>query len=154
MGPPAAARRFRRLSRTVVLGRSVPIGRGIRGRVLGLALLSRERAGPGLLIPRCFSVHTWGMRFDLDLYFLDRGGAVIFVADRVPPRRVVRRRRAAAVLEIPSRGQLVGFRSGRARVIEDAIRSEGARVRAMFAVYLGGIMAGLAYFIVIGLTHH
>jgi hypothetical protein len=28
------------------------------------------------------------------------------------------------------------------------------RVRAMFIVYLGGIMAGLAYFIVIGLTHH
>jgi uncharacterized protein len=154
MGPPATARRFRRLSRAVVLGRSVPIARRIRTRVLGLALLCREKAGPGLLIPRCSSVHTWGMRFGLDLYFLDRRGAVIHVAKQVPPRRVVRWRGAAAVLEIPSARRSQGFRSGRPGVSEEAIRSEGARVRAMFAVYLGGIMAGLAYFIVIGLTHH
>jgi hypothetical protein len=27
-------------------------------------------------------------------------------------------------------------------------------LRAMFIVYIGGIAAGLAYFIVIGLSHH
>jgi hypothetical protein len=35
-----------------------------------------------------------------------------------------------------------------------AIRAEKARMRAMLIVYLGGITASLAYFIVIGLTHH
>jgi uncharacterized protein len=104
MGPPPVARRFQRLSRTVVLERSVPVARGIRARMLGLAMLRRGRAGPGLLIPRCSSVHTWGMRFDLDLYFLDRGGAVILVAERVQPRRVVRCAGAAAVLEVPAAG--------------------------------------------------
>jgi len=29
-----------------------------------------------------------------------------------------------------------------------------ASMRAMFVIYLGGVAAGLAYFIVIGLSHH
>jgi hypothetical protein len=29
-----------------------------------------------------------------------------------------------------------------------------ARMRAMFVIYLGFILAGIAYFTVIGLTHH
>jgi len=55
-----------------------------------------------LLIPRCSSVHTFGMRFALDLFFLDREGRVIGVRRAVPPRRVVRWRGAAAVLEVPA----------------------------------------------------
>jgi uncharacterized membrane protein (UPF0127 family) len=68
----------------------------------GLAFRDRDDAGPGLLIPRCASVHTFGMRFALDVYFLDRDGRVLSVCRRVPPRRVLRRRGARKVLEIPS----------------------------------------------------
>ena len=83
------------------LGR-FPVATGFRARLLGLAWRDRAAAGPGLLIPRCASVHTFGMRFELDLYFLDREGRVLAVRRRVPPRRVVWRRGAAAVLEIPA----------------------------------------------------
>lgn len=55
-----------------------------------------------MLIPRCASVHTFGMRFPLDLYFLDDEGRVLSVRHRVPPRRVVWQRGARNVLEIPS----------------------------------------------------
>lgn len=41
------------------------------------------------------------MRFELDLYFLDENGCVIAVRRRVPPRRIVWKRGASAVLEIP-----------------------------------------------------
>jgi hypothetical protein len=64
--------------------------------------LPRERVGAGLLIPRCASVHTFGMRFALDVYFLDGDGRVLFVHRGVPPRRLRRCRGARAVLEIPS----------------------------------------------------
>lgn len=73
-----------------------------RERLLGLAWRDRSQTGPGLLIPRCASVHTFGMRFALDLFFLDSAGRVIYVRRGVPPRRVVWCRGAAAVLEIPS----------------------------------------------------
>ena len=75
---------------------------GFRARLLGLAFLGRERAGAGLLIPRCSSVHTFGMRFPLDLVFLDERGAPLAIRRNVRPCRLVRHRGAAAVLEIPA----------------------------------------------------
>ncbi|HVQ60269.1 MAG TPA: DUF192 domain-containing protein [Solirubrobacterales bacterium] len=91
------------MPRRRVLGREVPVATGFRSRVLGLALLPRAAAGGGLLIPRCASVHTFGMRFRLDLVFLDGAGRVLAIRRRVPPRRFAWHRGAAAVLEIPSR---------------------------------------------------
>lgn len=79
-----------------------PVAAGFRSRLLGLSRCDRTQGRPGLLIPRCSSIHTFGMRFDLDVYFLDSGGRVIAVRRRVPPRRVVWCREAAAVLEVPA----------------------------------------------------
>jgi uncharacterized membrane protein (UPF0127 family) len=79
-----------------------PIAIGFRARLRGLAWRERAQAGAGLLIPRCSSVHTFGMRFELDVYFLDCDGRVLSVRRRVPPRRVLWWRGASAVLEIPS----------------------------------------------------
>lgn len=79
-----------------------PVATGFRSRLRGLAWRDRADAGPGLLIPRCSSVHTFGMRFELDVYFLDREGRVLSARRRVPPRRLVWQRGSAAVLEIPS----------------------------------------------------
>jgi uncharacterized protein len=83
-----------------------------RSRLRGLAWLDRAKAGPGLLLPRCSSVHTFGMRFELDVYFLDRSGRVLSVRRRVPPQRVLWCRGASAVLEIPSGegGEIAGLR--------------------------------------------
>lgn len=94
--------RLARLPRAVVLGREVPVAEGLGTRLRGLAHLDREEAGAGLLIPRCSSVHTFGMRFDLDLVFIDPRGRASSIERAVPPCRFVRDRRAAAVLELPS----------------------------------------------------
>lgn len=75
---------------------------GFRTRLLGLAHLDPEGAGPGLLIPRCSSVHTFGMRFPLDLYFLDRRGAILLARRGIPARRLIVCRGADAVVEIAS----------------------------------------------------
>jgi len=79
-----------------------PAAESLRSRLLGLSWRERSRAGRGLLIPRCSSVHTFGMRFELDLYFLDGRGRVLAVRRRVPPRRILWCRGASAVLEIPA----------------------------------------------------
>jgi uncharacterized protein len=54
------------------------------------------------LIPRCGSVHTFGMRFALQVVFLDASGTPISHRERVPPRRVLREPGADAVLERPA----------------------------------------------------
>jgi trehalose synthase len=97
------ARRLLDLPSTSVLGREVPVASSFRSRLLGLARLDGDEAGPGLLIPGCSSVHTFGMRFHLDLVFLDRAGRPVSVRREVPPRRFASDRRARAVLELPCR---------------------------------------------------
>jgi uncharacterized membrane protein (UPF0127 family) len=95
-------RRFRRLPTALVASHRVPVAVTLLSRLLGLAMLRPERAGEGLLIPRCRSVHTFGMRFALDLTFLDAAGNAIAVHPSVPRRCVVREARADSVLEVPA----------------------------------------------------
>ena len=83
------------------------VARSFRERLVGLAL-AREPRVAALLIPRCRSVHTFGMRFALDLYWLGPAGDIVRVDREVPPRRVVRCRGARAVIEVPSRASRPG----------------------------------------------
>jgi uncharacterized protein len=94
--------RFRGLERTELLGLEVPVATSAVSRLLGLALLPCGRAGSGLLIPRCRSVHTFGMRFPIDVLFLDERDRVIELRRSVPPWRLIRCAGAMAVLELPS----------------------------------------------------
>lgn len=98
------ASRLSRLPRRRILAIEVPVAAGWHSRLLGLSGLDRDEAGPGLLIPRCASIHTFGMRFALDLHFLDGDGGVLAVRRAVPPRRVCGCRGAVAVLELPAGG--------------------------------------------------
>src|SRR3954454_23221166 len=77
------------------------VARSFGERLIGLSWSRRPRA-LALLIPRCRSVHTFGMRFQLDLYWLDSGGDVVRVDRDVPPWRISRCRRARSVIELPS----------------------------------------------------
>src|SRR4051794_2978383 len=106
MSGATTANRLRQLPTVELDGVELPVAIGLRARLLGLALLDPERAGPGLLIPRCTSVHTFGMRFSLDVFFLDEDGAVLEARSGVRPRRVLSHRAAKAVLERPAQGRV------------------------------------------------
>jgi uncharacterized membrane protein (UPF0127 family) len=76
--------------------------RGFLARLVGLAGRADLPAGTALHLPRCRSVHTFGMRFALDLHWLDAAGGVVRVDRAVPPRRGRTCLRARAVLELPA----------------------------------------------------
>ena len=80
----------------VVLEASNPIA-----RLKGLALLREHDlpAGHALLVRPCSSVHTFGMRFAVDVAFAAGDGRVLRVIRGVPPRRVHRQPGAALALE-------------------------------------------------------
>ena len=65
-------------------------------------MLDRRAASAGLLLPGCRSVHTFGMRFPLDLVFLDFELRELSLRRAVPPGRVAFEWRAQAVLELPA----------------------------------------------------
>ena len=98
-----------------------------------------------LHIPRCRSVHTFTMRFPLDLIWLDRAGRMVRVDRAVPPRRLKTCVRARSVVEAnagtadaflaaglaePERGQPSAIAAAPATTATaPAIRRPGARSR-------------------------
>jgi uncharacterized membrane protein (UPF0127 family) len=78
-------------------------------------LLGREGldSGEGLLLRPASSVHTFFMRFPIDVVFLDRALVVLGIHDAIEPWRAASQRGAKAVLELPAgessrRGLAVG----------------------------------------------
>ena len=69
--------------------------RGLLGR-------SELPAGEGILLRPSGSVHTFFMRFPIDVVFLDRDLSVLSVAEDVRPWKMRGARGAKAVLELPS----------------------------------------------------
>ena len=74
------------------------------GRLIGLAGRRDLPAGVALRLPRCRSVHTLGMRFALDLVWLDGAGDVVRIDRAVQPCRVRTCRAARSVLETRAGG--------------------------------------------------
>jgi uncharacterized membrane protein (UPF0127 family) len=99
--------------RCVVADRMLPRMKGLLGK-RGLS------AGEGLLIQPAPSIHTFFMRFPIDVVFLTKNGDVLKVAPNVGPWRMRSCRRAFAVLELAAgeaerRGITVGDHIDRAK---------------------------------------
>jgi len=92
-------------------GLRVVHARRAHDRLRGLAGLRGLDPDVALHLPRCRSVHTAGMRFALDLVWLDAAGAVVRVDRDVAPRRLRSCLRARSVVET---------RAGRAQAFLDA----------------------------------
>jgi len=80
-------------------GLLVHVARTPRERRRGLARLDDLDPGHALHLERCRAVHTFGMRFALDLIWLARDGAVVRVDRAVPARRHRLCLRARSVVE-------------------------------------------------------
>jgi len=80
----------------------VEVAATLAARMRGLLARPQPAPGSGLLIEWCGSVHTIGMRYPLDLVFLDRTWRVTRVVHGVPPGRwwVWGGWRAACVIEV------------------------------------------------------
>ena len=90
----------------IVLERLI-IARGFVQR--GVGLLGRKGLEPstGLLIDT-FSIHTFFMRFSLDLLYIDADGVVVKVVRNIAPWRMSWARGAQQVIECAS-GELPGY---------------------------------------------
>lgn len=78
----------------------VLVAAGPLRRLRGLACRDVEAVrGTALHFPKTRSVHTFGMRFALDLVWVGASGEVLRVDRAVPPRRHRAHRGAAGVIE-------------------------------------------------------
>ncbi|MBA2347205.1 MAG: DUF192 domain-containing protein [Solirubrobacterales bacterium] len=81
-------------------GRELRHARSFGEKRRGLAGLTSLPPEVGLQIHRCRAVHTVGMRFALDLIWLDGDGRVVRIDRGVPRRRQRFCRRARSVIEV------------------------------------------------------
>lgn len=70
-------------------------------RLVGLLNRKTLAPGEGLLFDRCFGIHTIGMRFPIDVLFLDQDLRVLRTVEALPPVRTCAVKRAVYVLELP-----------------------------------------------------
>lgn len=73
-----------------------------RARRTGLLRHDRFPEGEAMLIAPSNAVHTWFMRFPIDLAFVTRAGRVVKTCAAVRPWRVAVSLRAYAVVELPA----------------------------------------------------
>ncbi|HSM62214.1 MAG TPA: DUF192 domain-containing protein [Longimicrobiales bacterium] len=72
-------------------------------RAIGLLGRTALDDGEGILLAPCRSVHTLGMRFPIDVAFLDAHGLVVSTSPALSPGRMARGGQGArATLELPS----------------------------------------------------
>ncbi len=75
-------------TRRQVLIQKGDIAEGSWARVRGRIGKSSLRPGAGLVLHYSSQIHTFGMRFPIDVLFLDRMGIAIHLIHRLPPGRV------------------------------------------------------------------
>lgn len=93
-----------KLERTgVVVAAQVDIAASLSQRLQGLLGRAALATGEGMFLPACRSIHTCGMRFPIDVVFVDRHGAVVALCKSLPPWRMTPVAwRAWGALELPS----------------------------------------------------
>lgn len=79
------------------------IASGFLKRAVGLLALSDLPSSKGLLIPDCTSIHTFCMRFSIDVIFFDEEGNIRVLYPHVPSGHVLfSRRKNVSALEVKS----------------------------------------------------
>lgn len=71
-------------------------------RARGLLVSAPLLPDQALLILPCCSIHTFGMRYAIDVLFLDRRARVVALHERMSPWRIAGALGARAALELPA----------------------------------------------------
>ena len=89
--------------RNIVICKNAKIADGFWDRMVGLMFLKNMDGFDGLLISPCNQIHTFFMRFSIDLIFLSRKNRVVkIIHDKSPWKMSLMYFKAIKVLEIKS----------------------------------------------------
>ena len=93
---------MRNQTRDAILGHAVDVADTSAKRRVGLLKHERLAPGDGLWIVPCESVHTFFMKFPIDLVYLDKKRKVKKVRHAVPAWRLSACLTAHSILELPA----------------------------------------------------
>ena len=99
---PAKKLRVRNLTKNTILADRADIADTSQKRRTGLLKHTGLNDGEGLWIVPCEGVHTFAMKFVIDVLFLDKKRKVLKVRGSMPKRRLALSLMAHSVLELPA----------------------------------------------------
>jgi uncharacterized membrane protein (UPF0127 family) len=118
----------RNVSLNTVLADRVDVAATRAERAVGLLSRTGLEPGEALWIVPSRGVHTWGMRFTIDVLALDEEGNVIDCVSNLRPWRVrLPRRGTAGVLELPAGTLAASHTSMGHRIVLEPFGQEGPR---------------------------
>lgn len=94
--------RLYNLTRGRWLAHRLEVRHRMLGRMRGLLGCSHLEEGEGLWLLPANAIHTWAMRFSIDVLFLDESFSVLRALPSLPPWRWAMERRAFSVIELPA----------------------------------------------------
>lgn len=93
---------MRNTTRGTVVADAADVANTSATRRTGLLKHDGLKPGEGLWIVPCEAVHTFGMKFDIDVLYLSKSKRVVKIRPRMPKRRISLCLWAHSVLELPS----------------------------------------------------
>jgi len=90
------------VTRTAVLSNRCRFANSFWKRLVGLLDHKAMAEGEGLLLDHCQGIHTFGMRFPIDVLYLDKDFHVLQTVTNLRPFRASLLRTTAFVLELPA----------------------------------------------------
>lgn len=116
---------IRSVTSRVVLADRAEIATGMLQRMVGLLGHSSFHEGEALILPRCNAIHTWFMRFPIDVIFLKSvqgsgfrvQGVVVKVVERMNPFRLAWAPSADTAVELAA-GTTSKIRTARGELLE------------------------------------
>lgn len=79
---------------------NVAVTRSVVERMRGLLWLAPLQRDQGMLLTACNLIHTFGMKYPIDIVFMRRDGRVLKICESIAPSRVRGNLRAKCVLEL------------------------------------------------------
>jgi uncharacterized protein len=92
----------RNTTRGTVVADAADVANTSATRRTGLLKHDGLKPGEGLWIVPCEAVHTFGMKFDIDVLYLSKSKRVVKIRPRMPKRRISLCLWAHSVLELPA----------------------------------------------------
>ncbi|UWZ83081.1 DUF192 domain-containing protein [Occallatibacter riparius] len=114
---PARFLRIRNITRQTEIGAGIEVADTAARRNKGLLGRTGLEPGEGLWIVPCEAVHTFAMKFSLDLIYLDRKRRVVKVRGDVRPGRISGAFRSHSVIELPT-GAIAASQTQRGDILE------------------------------------
>ncbi len=89
------------VTRNLPVANQATVARAPWARLVGLLSRQLLMPGEGMIFPHCHAIHTFGMRFPIDVVFL-KEESVVKVVPALAPGHMAEARGADTVIELPT----------------------------------------------------